>query len=112
MQYFQLDPNALIGGILAEDADQQIVQLNLQKGNEVPAYEADAIITLIVLSGRANIQTATGKQELSSLQMARFEPYEQHTIQALEDKTLIVVIKQLTHQLGLARKIRFGQCCL
>lgn len=112
MQRFELDPAALIGGILTEDDDQQIVQLNLQKNNEVPAYQADAIITLILLSGRANIQTTSGSFELSALQLARFEPNEQHTIQALEDKTLIVVIKQLTHQLALAKKIRFGQCCL
>lgn len=36
MKAYQLDAQALIGGVLAEDHDQQMVQLNLQKDNEVP----------------------------------------------------------------------------
>lgn len=112
MKLFQLQADALIGGVLLEDADQQIVQLNLQKDNEVPAYEADAIITLLVLQGEIGLDTQSGRQQLLAWQMARFEPHEQHKITALTDNTVLVVIKQLTHQIGLARRVRFGQCCL
>ena len=40
MRGYQLDPHQPVGGVIAEDADQQIVQLNLQKGNEVPPRPA------------------------------------------------------------------------
>ena len=42
MQQYTLDPKALLGGIIVEDNDQQIVQLALQKDNEIPPYQTDA----------------------------------------------------------------------
>ena len=50
MKQYTLDPKALLGGVISSDADQEIVQLSLQKDNEIPPYEADAIILLIVLN--------------------------------------------------------------
>ena len=44
MKQYTLDPKALLGGVISSDADQEIVQLSLQKDNEIPPYEADAII--------------------------------------------------------------------
>ncbi len=111
MKVHSLDPNILIGGVIAEDDDQQIVHLNLQKGNEVPPYEKDAIVTLVVLSGRAKISTDTDTEVIAS-QVIRLEPNEKHTIMALEDNTVIVAIKQLCYQTAINRKLRFGNCCL
>lgn len=112
MKAYTLDSNALLGGIIAEDNDQQIVHLHLQKDNEMPAYQADAIITFVMLSGRARITTDEGYIDLEPLQLARLEPNEVHTVTALEDNTHLVAIKQLFHELGMSRKLRFGQCCL
>ena len=42
MQQYTLDPKALLGGIIVEDNDQQIVQLALQTANEIPPYKTDA----------------------------------------------------------------------
>ena len=45
MQQYTLDPKALLGGIIVEDNDQQIVQLALQKDNEPdtrPVHRAEA----------------------------------------------------------------------
>ena len=53
MKQYTLDPKALLGGIIAQDNDQEIVQLSLQKNNEIPTYETDAIILLLVLNGSA-----------------------------------------------------------
>ena len=57
MKHYELDPKALLGGVIASDGNQEIVQLSLQKNNEIPAYEADAIILLLVLNGKAEIKT-------------------------------------------------------
>ena len=56
MKHYELDPKALLGGVIASDGNQEIVQLSLQKNNEIPAYEADAIILLLVLNGKAEIK--------------------------------------------------------
>ncbi len=112
MKVYSLDPNALIGGIIAEDNDQQIVHLNLQKGNEVPPCEIDAIVTLVMLSGRAQLSTDETSTEMTAAQVIRFEPNEKHTVVALEDNTVIVAVKQLCYELSLSKKLRFGTCCL
>ncbi len=112
MKIHTLDPNMLIGGVIAEDDDQQIVHLNLQKGNEMPPYEIEAIVTLIVLSGRAALTTADGTADIAASQVVRLEPNEKHTLVATEDNTVIVAIKQLCYESVVNRKLRFGKCCL
>lgn len=112
MQGYQLNPQETLGGIVVEDADQQIVQLNLQKGNEVPPYSAEAIITVIVLTGAARVKTEQGHIDLHPMTLARIEPEETHVIEALENDTSILVVKQLCYNTLLNKKLRFGQCCL
>ena len=112
MKQYTLDPKALLGGIIAQDNDQEIVQLSLQKNNEIPTYETDAIILLLVLNGSAQIVSTQGTRETKGLQVVRLEPNETHSIRALEDATNILVIKQLTHEAVLNKKLRFGTCCL
>lgn len=94
MQYYALDPNALLGGILAEDETQQIVQLALQKGNEIPPYCANAVILLIVFAGRAEIITQQEKYTAAQYDIIRLAANEHHRISALEDNTLILAVKQ------------------
>ncbi|MDO1510928.1 MULTISPECIES: hypothetical protein [Neisseria] len=112
MKQYTLDPHALIGGVIAEDNDQQIVQLSLQKDNEIPTYETDAIILLIVLNGSAQIITEKETLDTKGLQVVRLEPHEAHSIRALENNTNILVFKQLTHELVFSKKLRFGSCCM
>ena len=112
MKQYTLDPRALIGGIIAEDNDQQLVQLSLQKNNEIPTYETDAIVLLIVLNGSAVIRTENESLETKGLQIVRLEPREAHSITALENHTNILVAKQLTHEQVFSKKLRFGSCCL
>lgn len=112
MKHYTIDPQALLGGIIASDIDQEIVQLSLQKNNEIPEYQSDAIILLLVLSGSAQIITADTTIETRGLQIVRLETNEAHSIRALEDGTQILVVKQLTHSLVLSKHLRFGQCCL
>ena len=109
MKQYTLDPKALLGGIIAQDNDQEIVQLSLQKNNEIPTY---AIILLLVLNGSAQIVSTQGILETKGIQVVRLEPNEAHSIRALEDATNILVIKQLTHEAVLNKKLRFGTCCL
>lgn len=68
MKQYTLDPKALLGGIIAQDNDQEIVQLSLQKNNEIPTYETDAIILLLVLNGSAQIVSTQGTLETKGLQ--------------------------------------------
>lgn len=112
MQQHTLDPKALLGGVVSSDADQELVQLSLQKDNEIPPYQADAIILLIVLNGSAQISTSSETLHTEGLQVVRLEPGETHSIRALEDQTNILAVKQLTYEAGLNKKLRFGQCCL
>ena len=107
MQQYTLDPKALLGGVIHSDIDQEIVQLSLQKDNEIPA-----IILLLVLNGSAKIITQTETLSTQGLQVVRLEPNETHSIRALQDHTNILVIKQLTYASGLNKKLRFGKCCL
>lgn len=112
MKQYTLNPKALLGGVISSDTDQEIVQLSLQKDNEIPPYEAEAIILLIVLNGSAQISTSSETLHTEGLQIVRIEPGETHSIRALEDYTNILVIKQLTYVAGLNKKLRFGKCCL
>ncbi len=112
MKQYTLDPQALIGGVIAEDNDQQLVQLSLQRDNEIPVYETDAIVLLIVLNGSAQITTEKETLNTRGLQVVRLDPHEAHSIRALENHTNILVVKQLTHELVFSKKLRFGSCCL
>ena len=112
MKQYTLDPKALLGGVIASVNDQEIVQLSLQKNNEIPTYETDAIVLLLVLNGRAQIITSEGTLDTQGLQVVRLEPNEAHSIRALEDATNILVFKQKTHELVFSKKLRFGSCCL
>ena len=109
MRGYQLDPHQPVGGVIAEDADQQIVQLNLQKGNEVPPYSAEAIITI---SGAVCLKTDQGQIYLRPMTLARLEPHETHALVALEDNTSVLVVKQLCYHALLNQKLRFGRCCI
>ena len=108
MKHYELDPKALLGGVIASDGNQEIVQLSLQKNNEIPAYETDAIILLLVLNGKAEIKTVDEVLQTEGLQVIRLEPMEAHSIRALSDNTNILVIKQLIHETGLSKRLRFG----
>ncbi len=112
MKQYILDPQALLGGIIAQDDDQELVQLALQKDNEIPPYQSEAIILLIILNGRAQIRTEQAEIETHGLQVVRIEANETHSIRALENNTTILVVKQLTHTLTFSKKLRFGSCCL
>ncbi|PSJ79924.1 hypothetical protein [Neisseria iguanae] len=112
MKQYTIDPKTLLGGVIASDNDQEIVQLSLQKNNELPAYETDAIVLLLVLNGSAQITTPENTLDTQGLQVVRLEPNEVHSIRALEDATNILVIKQKTHELVFSKKLRFGSCCL
>ncbi len=112
MKQYTLDPKALLGGVIASDNDQEIVQLSLQQNNEIPTYETDAIVLLLVLNGRAQVITSEGTLDTQGFQVVRLEPNEAHSIRALEDATNILVIKQKTHELVFGKKLRFGSCCL
>ena len=112
MKHYELDSKALLGGMIASDGNQEIVQLSLQKDNEIPAYEADAIILLLVLNGKVEIKTVDEVLQTGGLQVIRLEPMEAHSIRALADNTNILVIKQLIHETGLSKRLRFGSCCL
>jgi len=112
MRGYQLDPHQTVGGVIAEDADQQIVQLNLQKGNEVPPYSAEAIITITVLSGAVCLKTEQGQIDLQPMTLVRLEPQETHALVALEDNTSVLVVKQLCYHALLNQKLRFGRCCI
>lgn len=112
MKQYTLDPKALLGGVIASDDDQELVQLSLQKDNEIPPYQSQAIILMVVLNGSAKIVTEQETIETKGLQVVRIEPNETHSVRALEDNTTILVIKQLTHVLVFSKKLRFGSCCL
>lgn len=112
MQQYVLDPQALLGGIIAQDINQELVQLALQKGNQTEWYAHDAIILLIVLNGRISVSTEEQQIESQGLQVIRLEPNEAHAITALEDNTTILAVKQLLHSANLSKHLRFGTCCL
>lgn len=112
MKHYILDPQALLGGIIAQDDDQELVQLALQKDNEIPPYQSEAIILLLVLNGSAQVITEKESVETKGLQVIRIEPNETHSIRALENNTTILVVKQLTHDLVFSKKLRFGACSL
>lgn len=83
MKQHTLDPKALLGGVIASDNDQEIVQLSLQQNNEIPTYETDAIVLLLVLNGRAQVITSEGTLDTQGLQVVRLEPNEAHSIPRL-----------------------------
>lgn len=97
MQCYTIDPKALLGGIFHRDSNQELVQLTLQKGNETPPYQVNAIVLLVVLRGQIAVTTATHTLHSEALQVLRFEPNEKHSIRALTDDTTLLVVKQLAY---------------
>lgn len=112
MQCYTLDPKALLGGVFHHDNDQELVQLALQKGNEIPPYQTDAIVLLVVLHGQIEVETDTQTVRSEGLQVLRLEPDETHSIRALADNTTVLAFKQLAHERSFSKKLRFGTCCL
>lgn len=101
MQIYTIDPKALLGGIIAQDAQQEIVQLQLQQGNELLPYQIDATVLLIMFSGKAQVRTEDAQFELSAYQIARLEPNERHIIRALENHTMMILaIKYWQNRVG------------
>ena len=95
MQTLLLHHSGPLGGILASDAQKEIVELRLRAGNEIPPYQNGAAIVLITLSGSAEIRSNGENAALTPDRIITLEPWQSHSIRATADNTHIIAIKNL-----------------
>ena len=95
MQTLLLHHSGPLGGILASDAQKEIVELRLRAGNEIPPYQSPATIILITLSGSAEIHSSVDGSTATLLpdRIISLAPLETHSIRATADNTHIIAIK-------------------
>lgn len=85
-----LDPQRLLGGVLASNEDYELVHLSLLKGNEVPKYQNEAKILIFLICGRI-LLSAGERWELKALELVEIKSQEAHEMLALEDSQLLII---------------------
>lgn len=95
MKFFVTNPNNDFAETPVQEEGRIIHHLHLAKGKEVPEHSADALVTVVCLSG--DVSFSAGEQTVrlvaGSLTM---EPNEPHSLVGEEDSHLLV-IKQLKY---------------
>ena len=73
MKHYELDPKALLGGVIASDGNQEIVQLSLQKNNWNSGIWDGCDYFAFGLNGKAEIKTVDQVLQTEGLQVIRLE---------------------------------------
>ncbi|MDO4666280.1 MAG: AraC family ligand binding domain-containing protein [Streptococcus sp.] len=96
MKYYKINPNSDFAETPVKEEARIIHHLHLEKGKDVSEHSADALVTVICLSGDVDF-TAEGEQvRLVSGSFLTMEPNELHKLFANEESHLLV-IKQLKY---------------
>ena len=71
--------------------NMDILSLQLQAGQEVPAHNAKETVVVIVRSGEVRFEVEGKEQLLTAEDVLVMEPLEMHSLQAVTDVDLIVM---------------------
>ena len=84
-----LNPNTLLGRVVAKNKRYEIVHLSLKKGNEIPEYKNSALIVIFVINGSIKLITENEEAVLNSLEMAEIASEQAHKMEAFEDSQVV-----------------------
>ena len=90
MKKYFLDPNTLLGRVVTQNENYQVVHLSLLAGNEVPKYQNEAKIIIFVISGKICL-SAGEKLELNALELVEIESKREHAMVAVKDSQLLII---------------------
>lgn len=72
-----------------------VMNIQLKAGEEIPTHHAPCDVLVIVRKGRVSFTVEEETMELTNGVVLSMEPYENHSLQAIEDADLIVVKMKL-----------------
>ena len=90
MQKITLDKNILIGGVVHDAKDYQIVHMNLKAGNQTDNYSNDKTVSIFNISGVITVTTEEKVFKLEAFEILEIECGVEHIITCLEDAQVIV----------------------
>lgn len=90
MNKYYIDPKTLLGRVILSEDKQEVVHLSLKKGNEVPTYQNNANIIILVLKGKMEL-LSDDTIILNELEMVKLESNQSHSMIALEDSQVFIV---------------------
>ncbi|MBF0714549.1 hypothetical protein HZY83_07650 [Gemella sp. GH3] len=91
MKKTTLDKNILLGGIVSENDNYQVVHMNLKSGNQTDNYSNDKNIIIFNISGKITVATEDTVEMLNEFEMLEIEKNNMHVITCLQDAQVIVV---------------------
>ncbi|ARK25350.1 hypothetical protein SporoP37_12250 [Sporosarcina sp. P37] len=68
-----------------------VMNIQLKAGEEIPTHHADCNVLVVVRKGTISFTVEEETVELTNGVVLSMEPYENHSLQAVEDADLIVV---------------------
>ena len=77
---------------LVKTATMEIIRLVIPSGKNIPEHRAHGEITVQCLEGRVTFSTGSTKQDLVAGQLLYLASEEPHSLQALEDASVLVTI--------------------
>ena len=91
MKKTTIDKNMLLGGVVSEGENYQVVYMNLKKGNQTDNYSIDKNILLFNISGKITIMADDKVETLEEFELLEIPKAKEHIITCLEDSKIIVV---------------------
>jgi quercetin dioxygenase-like cupin family protein len=77
---------------LITEADYRMFVLNLKAGQKVPEHAAPGTVTIYVVEGQVMVAVGEERGELAAKEAVRCAPGALHSVEALEDSALLVLI--------------------
>lgn len=96
MKFFVTNPNNDFAETPVQEEGRIIHHLHLAKGKEIPEHSADALVTVVCLSGDVSFSAGEQTVRLVAGSFLTMEPNEPHSLFGEEDSHLLV-IKQLKY---------------
>lgn len=96
MKFYQTNLNNAFVETPVEEESRIIHHLHLSKGKEVPEHSADALVTVVCLSGDVSFSSENRTVRLVAGSFLTMVPNERHSLVGEEDSHLLV-IKQLKY---------------
>ena len=86
------DSSATQTRALVKSDSFEAIQLVLRSGGQIPAHQVASRFTLLCLEGHVKVGLADGDVELSAGQWVYFDAGIRHSVDAIENSTLLLTI--------------------
>lgn len=90
MKKQKLDKNILLGGVIIDNKDYQVVHLNLKKGNQTDDYSNEHNIVILNVNGKISVKTEYEIENLEEFEILEIEKNKKHIITCVEDSQVVI----------------------